>query len=71
VSSSSVNKVPDCAKTIEITEVVRLTPQIYRVLEERVSVTAVTSGTTELQAAWMLGVQHVLKMLREGYVLKE
>jgi hypothetical protein len=63
--------VPDCAKTIEITEVVRLTPQIYRVLEERVSVTAVTSGTTELQAAWMLGVQHVLKMLREGYVLKE
>jgi hypothetical protein len=63
--------VTDCAKTIEITEVVRLTPLIYRVLEERVSVTAVTSGTTELQAAWMLGVQHVLKMLREGYVLKE
>lgn len=48
--------------------VVRLDPGLYRALEKQLTSPVVTHQTTELQAGYQLGVQSVLKCLREGYV---
>ena len=47
-----------------------LTPSQYRALEERVvnAQCCVSSETTPLQAGYSLGVQAVLKLLRDGFV---
>lgn len=47
--------------------VIRLTPETLRELERQVPPPIVTAQTTELQAGYQLGVQTVLKLLREGY----
>lgn len=47
----------------------RLTPEVYADLERKLPAPFVARDTTELQAAFNLGVQHVLKLLREGYVI--
>lgn len=49
--------------------VVRLAPDVYRALEKQLSPPIVTSQTTELLAGYQLGVQQVLKLLREGYAV--
>jgi hypothetical protein len=49
--------------------VVRLDQSMYRELEQKLTPPVVTSQTTDLQAGYQLGVQSVLKMLREGYTL--
>ncbi|MDO3559438.1 hypothetical protein ACPPTR_08885 [Ralstonia pseudosolanacearum] len=49
--------------------VTRLTPEVYAALEEKVPPPNVTTTTTELLAGYQLGVQVVLKLLREGYVV--
>jgi len=51
--------------------VVRLTPDQYRVLERSLPPPAVTNNTTDLMAGYQLGVQAVLKSLREGFTIGE
>lgn len=52
----------------EVKEVVRLDPVQYSKLEQQLPGPVVGKETTELQVAYSLGVQAVLKLLREGYV---
>lgn len=54
--------------TQEIQEVIVLTAEQYKRLEGQVTPPSVNSNTTDVQAGFMLGIQHVLKLLREGYV---
>lgn len=52
------------------TEVMRLTKEQYAQLVKQLpGSVAVTAETTPMQAGYMLGVQTVLKLLREGYVI--
>lgn len=52
----------------EIQEVVVLSAEQYKRLEAQVLPPFVSNATSELQAGFMLGIQHVLKLLREGFV---
>jgi hypothetical protein len=52
-----------------IQDVVRLTPEVYAKLEKQCINPVVTTQTTDLLAGFQLGVQHVLRLLREGYVI--
>lgn len=48
----------------------RLTQAQYAAFEKKAqAITIVNSTTTELQAGYQLGVQHALKILREGWVV--
>ena len=47
----------------------RLTKEVYEDLEKKLPAPSVQRDTTDLQAGFQLGVQHVLKLLREGYVV--
>ncbi|CDK30099.1 hypothetical protein AMP1_28 [Burkholderia phage AMP1] len=49
--------------------VIRLDPEQYRTLERQVPPPVVTTQTTELLAGYQLGVQSVLKLLREGFTV--
>ena len=50
--------------------IVRLTPEVYTVLEAKLSRLIVTEATTPIQVGYQLGVQAVLKELRAGYVIQ-
>lgn len=54
-------------KPIEVVRVNRLTPDQYKLLEKKVAGISMSASTTSLQAAYMLGVQHVLAVIREGW----
>ena len=57
-------------KAVEFTT--RLTPAVYRDLESKLLHTIpVTKETTEIQAGYMLGIQTVLKVLRDGFTVSE
>lgn len=49
-------------------EVIVLNAAQYKALEDKLVGPCVNNNTTDLQAGYMLGVQAVLKLLREGYV---
>lgn len=49
--------------------ITRLEPDVYAELEAKVPPPNVTTATTELMAGYQLGVQVVLRLLREGYVV--
>lgn len=49
--------------------VTRLEPDVYAALEANVPPPNVTTTTTELQAGYQLGIQTVLKLLRDGFVI--
>lgn len=51
-------------------EVVRLQHDIYLKLEQKLSKTFVTDATTPLWAGYALGVEAVLKELRNGLVVR-
>lgn len=51
--------------------VVRFDSQQYERLEQVVSNTGVVSTTSEIEAGFKLGVQHVLQKLRAGYVISK
>ncbi|WP_429498852.1 hypothetical protein ACQUFY_05955 [Robbsia andropogonis] len=53
---------------METIEVVRLSADQYRELERKLTPPVVTTATTELLAGYQLGVQDVLKHLRDGFV---
>lgn len=47
----------------------RLDPRVYAELEKKIgSPPVVGPSTTELEAGYKLGVQYVLKILRDGFV---
>lgn len=50
-------------------EMARLTQDVYLKFEQQLGQPVVTQATTELQAGYMLGIQHALKLLREGFVV--
>lgn len=52
-----------------VIEVIRLSPDQYAQLEKAAVSPVVTTATTELLAGYQLGVQAILKMLRDGYVV--
>lgn len=53
----------------EVRRVATLTKPQYEDFEKKVhAVTIVNSTTTDLQAGYQLGVQHALKVLRDGWV---
>ena len=55
--------------TSRTVEYARLTQHVYDELERKVGSVVVNQVTTDLQAGYMLGVQAVLKELRNGYVV--
>lgn len=48
--------------------VTRLGAEEYRLLEQQVGNYVVTDKTTEISAGYQLGVQHVLKIVCDGFV---
>lgn len=54
----------------KVTEVVILNKDIYKKLEEQLPAPSPSGTTTDIQAGFLLGVQHVLKKLREGFVIR-
>lgn len=61
---SSSESVPE-----PVTEIFsRMNYEVYEYFERTVSNTSVASSTTDLEAGFKLGVQHVLAKLRNGYV---
>lgn len=47
----------------------RLTSSAYRQLEQQCESAQVTGTTTDIQAGFKLGIQHALKLLRDGFVI--
>ena len=61
---------PTPVQTVE-REVTRLTPEVYAHLRRALGGNAqcfATQQTTEIQAGFMLGINHVLNLLQEGFV---
>lgn len=54
----------------QVTEVVILNKDIYKKLEEQLPAPAPSGTTTDIQAGYLLGVQYVLKKLREGFMIR-
>lgn len=51
-------------------QIYRLTPEVYRELEKKVlSDIFVSDKTTDIQAGYMLGIQKVLKEVRDGFAI--
>lgn len=53
----------------KVITVLRLEARQYAELEKRVGHIQIDGQTSELQAAYQLGIQQVLKVLRQGYVI--
>lgn len=51
-----------------VQQIFRLTPQVYADLEKQVARFDVRSDTSPQEVGFMLGVQFVLRKLRDGYV---
>lgn len=47
----------------------RLTQEVYKHLEGQMPAPFVNQQTTDVQAGFALGIQYVLKQLREGFVV--
>lgn len=56
--------------TTETLTLVRLTPAVYKDLESKTRKLIVNSTTTPLEAGYALGVQDVLRLIREGLVME-
>lgn len=49
----------------------RLDPEQYKRLSAQLPQPIPGEGTTDIQAGFLLGIQHVLTKLREGYVIED
>lgn len=49
-------------------QIQRLTPEVYAALEKQLPKIAVTNETSPMSAGMQLGIQMVLRALREGFV---
>lgn len=56
-------------KPREVKQLVRLTDEQFQALKRQLPANVCTAQTTPTQAAWQLGVAHVLELLRDGYVV--
>lgn len=54
----------------QVQYVISLPLEIYHKIEKQFPRPGVTSTTSEIEAGYMLGVQAVLKVLREGHVVE-
>lgn len=53
-------------------QVFRLTPAAYQALEKQLLADVlVNDKTSEIQAGYMLGIQKVLKVVRDGFTIAE
>jgi hypothetical protein len=50
-------------------DVIRLTPEVYAQLERQLVPLHVDNTTTDLQAGYQLGIQKVLRMVRDGFTI--
>ena len=55
----------------QVRQVIRFTPEVYRDLAAKLPRPVVDERTTQLQAAFNLGVQHVLGVIRDGFTHEE
>lgn len=49
----------------------RLTPEVYKSLEDQLPKPIVNSQTSEQMIGYMLGIQYVLSVLREGFTIED
>ena len=66
----SIESIPD--PPVITMFVARLTPDVLEDLRKRIGGSAnciATSQTTDIQAGYMLGINHVLNVLQEGFTL--
>lgn len=47
----------------------RLTPEVYETLEDKLPKPIINAQTTEHQVGYLLGIQHVLQVLRKGFTI--
>ena len=66
---SNANRATSSPKPASASMVMRLTPTAYEQVERACKPLDVGTQTTELQAAFVLGQQSVLKFLRENIVV--
>lgn len=66
---NALRKIKELFHPLPSREVVRLNREVYRQLEQQYGAVGLGPNTTELQAGYQLGVQSILKALREGYVV--
>lgn len=66
---SNANRATSGPKPTSASMVMRLTPAAYEQVERACKPLDVGTQTTELQAAFVLGQQSVLKFLRENIVI--
>lgn len=52
-----------------MTDMFRLTPEVYEKLEQQLPKPMVTANTTEHMIGYLLGIQFVLSVLREGFTI--
>lgn len=50
---------------------IRLSKDELQALQRKLPRPAVTDQTTDLQAGYLLGIQHVIEVLRDGWVVGE
>jgi hypothetical protein len=63
------SKTPTAATPVR--HVIRFTPEVYRDLVAKLPRPHVDERTSDLQAGFQLGVQHVLAVLRDGFTHEE
>jgi len=51
------------------TVIAYLTPEVYKRLEEKMGAHVVNPATSAIQAGYHLGIQHALKIIRDGIVV--
>lgn len=59
----------DTKEVTKVVTVVQLAPQVYAEFERKVSRNFTFAGGTPTDAAYQLGIQHCLGMLRQGVVV--
>lgn len=53
-----------------MTDLFRLTPEVYKSLEDQLPKPIVNNQTSEHQLGYLLGIQYVLTVLREGFTIE-
>lgn len=67
--TSRIGTTPQLPITSSEGELYRFNPESIRQLEKQLNAVHVNASTTDIQAGYMLGVQHVLSLLRNGFTV--
>lgn len=68
-ASIPVGTTPQLPITSGEGELYRFNPESIRQLEKQLPMVTVNGTTTEVQAGYLLGIQHVLSILRQGFTV--